>query len=52
MNIKEKHDFILYKKDEGIWYNRILSPITLGGLNSPNLQPINSKMGFRQLYPD
>ena len=39
MNIKDKHDFILYNKDEGKWYNR-------------NLQVINSGMGFRQLYPD
>ena len=67
MNIKTKHDFILYNKDEGKWYDRTLSPITLskGGLkacersdlkdlsllNSPNLKSINSGMGYK-LYPD
>ena len=39
MNIKDKHDFGLYNKEEGKWYNR-------------NLELINSGMGFRQLYPD
>ena len=33
-NIKDKHDFILYNKDIGKWYNRTLNPI--------NLQPLNS----------
>ena len=38
MNIKEKHNFILYNKDEGKWYNRTLSPITLtDGLKSNEL---------------
>ena len=23
-NIKDKHDFVLYNKDEGKWYNRNL----------------------------
>ena len=43
-NIKDKHNFVLYNKEKGKWYNRTLSLI--------NLQPLNSKMGFRQLYPD
>ena len=38
MNIKDKHDFILYNKDEGKWYDK-------------KLQVINQGMGFRQLYP-
>ena len=42
MNIKDKHDFILYNKDEGKWYDRTLSPI--------NLQVINQGMGFKYLY--
>ena len=51
MNIKAKHDFILYNKDEGKWYDRTLNPITLSKLNSPNLKSINSGMGYK-LYPD
>ena len=67
MNIKAKHDFILYNKDEGKWYDKTLSPITFdkGGLkscersdlkdlsllNSPNLKSINSGMGYK-LYPN
>ena len=39
MNIKEKHDFILYNKDEGKWYDK-------------KLQVINQEMGFKELYPD
>ena len=39
MNIKDKHDFILYNKDEGKWYNK-------------KLQVINQGMGFRELCPD
>ena len=43
-NIKDKHDFVLYNKEDGKWYERTLSPITL--------QPINSGMGFKKLYKD
>ena len=39
MNIKDKHDFILYNKDKGKWYNK-------------NIQVINKGMGFHELYPD
>ena len=39
MNIKVKHDFILYNKDEGKWYYK-------------NLQHINKGMGLRELYED
>ena len=39
MNIKDKHDFILYNKEEGKWYDK-------------NLQVINKGMGFKELYPD
>ena len=40
MNIKDKHDFMLYNKDEGKWYSR-------------NLEPINSGMNFKRVeYPD
>ena len=46
-NIKNKHDFVLYNKEEGKWYNRTLSPKFI-----KNLELINSGMGFRQLYPD
>ena len=46
-NIKDKHDFVLYNKEKGKWYNRTLSPIFI-----KNLELINSGMGFRQLYPD
>ena len=51
MNIKAKHDFILYNEDEGKWYNRTLSLITLSKLNSSNLKSINSGMGYK-LYPN
>ena len=58
MNIKTKHDFILYNKYEGKWYDKTLSPITLDKglkdlslLNSPNLKSINSGMGYK-LYPN
>ena len=44
INIKEKHDFVLYNKEEGKWYNRTLSLITL--------QLINSGMGLKELYRD
>ena len=51
-NIKNKHDFVLNNKEECKWYDKTLSPITLGGLNSPIVQPINSGMGFKELYKD
>ena len=35
MNIKDKHDFILYHKDENKWFNK-------------NLELINSGMGFKK----
>ena len=38
-NIKDKHDFVLYNKEEGKWYNK-------------NLELINSGMGFKDLYKD
>ena len=57
MNIKTKHDFVLFNKDEGKWYDKTLSPITLDKgikdlslLNSLNLKSINSGMGYK-LYP-
>ena len=39
MNIKDKHDFILYNKDEGKWYDK-------------QFQVINQGMGFKELYKD
>ena len=39
MNIKDKHDFILFNKDESKWYNK-------------KLQVINYGMGFKERYPD
>ena len=47
MNFKDKHDFILYNKDEGKWYDRTLSPIFI-----KKLQVINQGMGFKDLYKD
>ena len=44
INVKDKHDFVSYNKEEGKWYDTTLSPITL--------KPINSGIKFRQLYPD
>ena len=38
-NIKDKHDFVLYNKEEGKWYNK-------------NLELINKGMGFKDLYKD
>ena len=43
-NIKDKIDFILYNKDDGKWYDKTLSPITL--------QHINKGMRLRILYSD
>ena len=48
-NIKHKHDFVLYNIEEVKWYDRTLSPIKIGWLNSPNLQSINSEMEFKDL---
>ena len=47
MNIQTKHDFILYHKDEGKWYDKTLSSITLEKLNSPYLKSINSEIGYK-----
>ena len=44
MNIKDKHDFILYNKDEGKWYDTTLRLI--------NLQVINKGMGFKEQFND
>ena len=41
-NIKEKHDYILYNKEEIKLYDKTLNPI--------NLKVINSGMGFKSLY--
>ena len=37
----------MYNKDEGKWYDKTLSPITLDKLNIPNLKSINSGMGYK-----
>ena len=49
VNIKDKHDFILFNKDDGKWFSQINDWLT-----SLNLKPINSGMGFKEqqsLYP-
>ena len=51
MNIKDKHNFILYNKDEGKCYDRTLNPIKVNKLNSLNLKSLNTGMGYK-LYPD
>ena len=42
----------MFSKNKGKWSHRTLSPITLGGLNNFNLELINNKMGFKDLYKD
>ena len=43
-NINDTHDFVLYIIEEGKWYDKTLSLITL--------QPINSGMEINELYTD